>query len=349
VQLVLIVEDEVLLRASLARQLNKLPSIEAIEAGNVHEAVQLIDNLELDLVITDLGLPDGTALDLLPHIERAQRRPSVIVVSGHLDEYREQLPTNIEMRAKPLAPRELRELVVRTLGCHEQPPPFTLTDYLQLGGQGQHSVCIEVIQEGESVGTVCVSRGEAWAATDVLGGGPGALMRLLAVRDARYECGPLPVPPPARDLTGSVESVLLDCLRVMDERRAGRPAGPPIAAITVTPAPPSVITIPPAPAKRTKPTAPAPTVPVATPPRPVTSRPSPPPAAAATSFAAGTERTPVLDTRDFDRLYDLGIDALLGRRYQEAFDALMRARSIKSTATLEANLTRLRAMGFNDA
>jgi len=49
---------------------------------------------------------------------------------------------------------------------------------------------------------------------------------------------------------------------------------------------------------------------------------------------------------EFDQWYALGIEALLARRYRDAFDSLSRANQIRTTASIAANLKRLRELGF---
>ena len=68
-----------------------------------------------------------------------------------------------------------------------------------------------------------------------------------------------------------------------------------------------------------------------------------------TSTAGGrtvrATRPPVDIDAEFDRLYARGVEELLAKRYREAFDTLSLARAIRSTASIEANLKRLRELG----
>ena len=61
---VVVVDDHVLFREGLVAIIRSEPSIEVIgQAGNVHEAVELMGSLKPDLVLMDFGLPDGTGVD----------------------------------------------------------------------------------------------------------------------------------------------------------------------------------------------------------------------------------------------------------------------------------------------
>jgi two-component system response regulator PhoP len=61
---ILVVEDESRLRETLVKSLHQA-SFVCVEAGNAAEAQYSIDNYPCDLVLLDLGLPDGEGLSLL--------------------------------------------------------------------------------------------------------------------------------------------------------------------------------------------------------------------------------------------------------------------------------------------
>lgn len=314
-QLVLIVDDDVLVRAQLSRAVSKLPAIEVVEACCLAEAKALLEGLEVDLVICDLELPDGTALHLLPLVQQSAHQTSIVVISGYIDRLA-RLPSGIEVCTKPIAATALRELVVRRLGTTEPRSPFSLVDYLELAAFGCRSVLLEVLQGDDSVGEILIWQGDAWTATDILGEGIDAVVRLVGVPDTSIVCRAVPSALPLRTLHGSCGQLLADASRAVEERSARRPATAPHLR---KPEPPRIQI--PAPRPRQE-----------TPPRPL-------PTVRAVAPAGP-------DPQEFDRLYGIGIDALIGKRYREAFDTLMRAREIRSTPTLEANLSRLRTMGF---
>lgn len=314
-QLVLIVEDDVLSRAAMARALGKQPALEVIEASGVAEATQLIRSLPIDLIVADIELHDGTVLELLPMLEG--RRVPVVLVSGHVAEFAERLPSGLEIYAKPMTPVELRRIVAARLGCGDPRAGFALADYVQLAAMGQHSVMLEVARDGEPLGAVVIERGEAWSACDADGVGDGALVRLLSDPEVTTSCAPAPRNPGPRNLNGSSERALFDAVRLLDERRAGAP--PRIRAEG------SSVTI--------RGAAPPPTI-------PPLARPAEPRRPASREFA------PPDRDAEFEQLYAQGVDALLTKRYHDAFATLSRARMIRTTASIDANLKRLRELGF---
>jgi CheY-like chemotaxis protein len=102
----LIVEDEVGLRRSLARYF-ALCGLEVTEAGSVGEAHEHLDAGVFDVVVLDVGLPDGDGLTLLP---RTDARRSVVVTADP-DPDRFRGVGVIRHLAKPLDLRELRTAV----------------------------------------------------------------------------------------------------------------------------------------------------------------------------------------------------------------------------------------------
>lgn len=315
---VLIVEDDVLLRAQIARGLHKLPGVDVIEAGSVRESIELADGVPLDLVVSDLHLPDGSALHLLPHLVQHGARVPAILISGCVERYAKQLPENMKVFEKPLHLAELRDAVREILGCDEARSPFSLADYLQLAGLGRHSVEIDVNQSGEPFGSIFIYDGQPWTALDALGAGIDAFLRMMVAGDLSFDCAAAPAVRPERTLEGSCEGMLLDAARLIDERRRS-PAPAPTRTRTRRSAPPlrppgpASVTIPPAPPRR---------------------------------IAEASSKIASLDA-DFARLYDDGIDALLGKRYADALALFLRAQKIRSTPTLEANLNRLRSLGVS--
>lgn len=140
--------------------------------------------------------------------------------------------------------------------------------------------------------------------------GEPALRRLLRVTDAVVEChaihGALSAP---RTLRGSCEQILLDSTRFFDEAaRDGRDIETSIE--------PGLDALEASLPSREEPEVPCPPTP----------------------------RTAAPET--FEQLYGRGVEALLSRSYADAYACFVAAREIGTTTGLEANLTRLRAMGY---
>src|SRR5262245_18925179 len=77
---ILIVEDDPALRRSLAATL-KTAGYRPVEAGGVAEAERMRAHLKPDLILLDLGLPDGEGLDFIANV-RAHALTPIVVLSA---------------------------------------------------------------------------------------------------------------------------------------------------------------------------------------------------------------------------------------------------------------------------
>lgn len=291
--ILLVVEDEPVLRASMARGLGKLPNIEVADAGTMAEARKLIAAMPPAMVVSDLDLPDGSGVELLVDLERRGLRIPVVFASGYLRRFKIPARDDVVLLEKPVTLATLRRLVLERLGGPVPTSPFGLADYVQLAGLGRRSVHLVVSRDGAPVGEVVIREGEAWHAADALGDGRGAFRRLVTAKDVAVEATyPSETP---QTLSGSCEQLLLDTMRLEDEERRGDDetdlAWDELSARRIATMPP-------------------------------VSQPT------------------------FTELYERGIEALLDKRYADAFAAFSEAANLDRTPSLEANLTRLRAMGF---
>lgn len=290
--IVLVVEDEPVLRASMARGLGKLPNVEVADAGTMAEARKLLVAMPPAMVISDLDLPDGSGVELLVDLERRGLRVPVVFASGYLRRFEIPAREDVILLEKPVTLATLRRLVTERLGGPVPASPFGLADYVQLAGLGRRSVHLVVSREGALLGAVVIRDGEAWHAEDAQGQGAAAFRRLVTACDVSVEATyPSNTP---KTLSGSCEQLLLDTMRLEDEdhRRDDTDlAWDELSARRLATVPPVV----------------GPT---------------------------------------FGELYERGIEALLDKRYADAFAAFSDAATLDRTPSLEANLIRLRAMGY---
>lgn len=229
--LVMLIEDEPVLRSSMSRCLARLPDVEVVDASLLRDAMRLLDAERPDLIISDLDLPDGSGIEILAAMDQLGLRVPVIFVTAYLRSFRGQLPErgNIEVYEKPLPLARLREIVVRHLdvrqsGGHDS--PFTLADYLQLACMGRHSVRLEVSRQGDVMGQITVVQGQVWSAEAGRERGEDAVATLaFGIAGAHTEVRRLRSQPGARDVQRPWQHILLNAARVHDEavrNRGGR-------------------------------------------------------------------------------------------------------------------------------
>ncbi len=81
IQKVLIVEDNVALNESLVFLIERL-GVEALQAYDALEALEIIRGNEIDAVISDVTMPGMSGLALLREIKRFKQELPVIIMSG---------------------------------------------------------------------------------------------------------------------------------------------------------------------------------------------------------------------------------------------------------------------------
>lgn len=310
--LILIVEDEAILRNSMARGLSRLPGVEIAHAGNLKDAREIINALSPRVVITDLDLPDGSGAELIAEIEDRQLGSSIIVVSAYIDAHSHQLSMrpDIEVREKPLPLEQLRQLVREKMDlglvADDSRQPFSVVDYVQLACMGQRSVEIAIIDGGTLRGRLQICLGELWAAGDEHGKGNEALRRLLFQSRGHIEVRSLEQSDTdPRNLEDNWQWLLMEAARLSDE-------------VARTEPPIETISIPGTAVDLDETACPAPVRP------------------------AGA--------RSFEEWFDDGVEALLGKRYSDAYIAFCHAEATSpGDRKVVGNLERLRQMGYAQA
>jgi DNA-binding NarL/FixJ family response regulator len=84
---ILVVDDHALFRAGLVGLLKTQPDFEiAGEAGNAGEAVTLANSLKPDVILMDLGLPDGSGIEAMTHILKRNPHTKTVILTIHESE-----------------------------------------------------------------------------------------------------------------------------------------------------------------------------------------------------------------------------------------------------------------------
>ncbi|MCW3023093.1 MAG: domain S-box protein [Conexibacter sp.] len=81
---VLLVEDHAIVREAIAAAFEREPGFEVVgQAGSLTEARTMLSGA--DVLVLDLGLPDGDGIDLIPELRRHNPAALVVVLSASLD------------------------------------------------------------------------------------------------------------------------------------------------------------------------------------------------------------------------------------------------------------------------
>lgn len=115
---VLLVEDHTEVRHALRDVLESM-GYRVFAAATVAEALELIETQDLDLLLTDLQLPDGVGIDLIGPARRLHARLPAVLISGYargsLPGVLGELPNDVAFVEKPVNTRTLAEALRRAL------------------------------------------------------------------------------------------------------------------------------------------------------------------------------------------------------------------------------------------
>ncbi|QIN80778.1 response regulator [Rubrobacter marinus] len=109
----MLVDDHTSFRLPLAIVLGREPDLEVVaEAGSLAEARALLgrEDLEIDVALVDLNLPDGSGVDLIGDLRKARPGTATLVLSAHSDPV--QLALAIEAGAMGTAHKSASPLEV---------------------------------------------------------------------------------------------------------------------------------------------------------------------------------------------------------------------------------------------
>jgi DNA-binding NarL/FixJ family response regulator len=95
----IIVDDHSLFRSGLAHLFNSQPDFEVVaEASTIKDAIELIELHHPDLILMDVGLPDGSGLDAITKILHKDQDAKIVFLTIHASE--ESAFTAIRLGAK---------------------------------------------------------------------------------------------------------------------------------------------------------------------------------------------------------------------------------------------------------
>ncbi len=120
---ILIVDDSVLTRTAIKRIIRMI-GIEAgqiLEAADGREALSVLDNQSVDLVLADLNMPQMNGVELIHEIKKQKHHADIPVVmvttESSMTRIKELLAEGVkDYLHKPFTPEEFRTVIDRALG-----------------------------------------------------------------------------------------------------------------------------------------------------------------------------------------------------------------------------------------
>jgi len=114
----LIVEDEPEIRELIADQLS-LINVSSVEASNGEEALAVLKDSEISIVVSDLAMPKMNGFELLRKMKSNGFTMPVVILTGHADQMVAQQLRTYGIKGfinKPWGPEEIQKTVQSILG-----------------------------------------------------------------------------------------------------------------------------------------------------------------------------------------------------------------------------------------
>ena len=118
---ILVTEDSATMRSLLVSTIESCGDYEVIEASSGFEALRLLPRENVDLIITDINMPDINGLELISYVRKSanySKTPLFIISTEgrEKDVERGLLLGADEYLVKPIDPVRLQELIIRYIG-----------------------------------------------------------------------------------------------------------------------------------------------------------------------------------------------------------------------------------------
>lgn len=118
---ILVTEDSATMRSLLISTIESCGDYEVIEACSGFEALRLLPREKIDLIITDINMPDINGLELISYVRKNSSYIDtplfIISTEGREKDVEKGLALGAnEYLVKPIDPRRLQELIVKYIG-----------------------------------------------------------------------------------------------------------------------------------------------------------------------------------------------------------------------------------------
>ena len=225
---VLIVDDEPAVLFALSEALaDRRRGVKVATAANGHEAVAILESEKVDLVVTDLRMPEMDGFELLAWLRRGFPHLPVVVMTAFGAETAARLDGGLELLEKPFDVGDLKRKVSDLLrqSVKGRVENISLASILQLL-ELERKTCTLTVTSGDHDGRLFFRNGRlVGAGTDGIEGTDAAL-EIVTWEHADVEISDVcPVEGP--EVEGGLRYLLLEGMRLKDERErhAPRPLG----------------------------------------------------------------------------------------------------------------------------
>jgi two-component system chemotaxis response regulator CheY len=116
----LVVEDSAIMREFIISSLSALPNILSLQAANGFEALKVLPQQSVDIILTDINMPEINGLELLSFVKNhpEYRMIPVVIISTEKSEADLKRGMSLgadDYLAKPFDPKDLHVIIRRLL------------------------------------------------------------------------------------------------------------------------------------------------------------------------------------------------------------------------------------------
>lgn len=220
---VLIVDDEARLLKSIEAGLKSYKdNFAVITASHGKAAVEILESVDVDLLVTDLRMPEMDGFELLAYISNSHPfLPAIVMTAFATTEIEERVNESgiFKLLEKPIEFDRLADAILESLqqeGKEGSIAGFSLANFLQLLAMEQKT-CLLNIASGNIDGYVYLEQGEIHAAVCGNTKGEKALYMLLSSENARITFRKLSKKKIPRMISKPLMSLLMEGMQYMDE------------------------------------------------------------------------------------------------------------------------------------
>lgn len=221
---VLIIDDEETLTWSMSKSLSKdREKYEVLIANNGKEALDQLKKNDIDLVISDIRMPDINGLDLLVRVKKEFPKIKFIIMTayGSPDIQKEANRRGaIVYIEKPFEINDIRKIILELIGKKKgfrgKVEAIQLTDVIQMNCLSRLTTALTVTRDGER-GTIYLNEGEVIHAECGDQKGTEAFYHILSWQEGEFISN-IGVTPPMQTIYQNWEHLLVEAMRRNDEK-----------------------------------------------------------------------------------------------------------------------------------
>lgn len=221
---VLVVDDEADMLWMLQRNLNKgMEDVEILGAQSGEEALSILSDKKVELVISDINMPGMNGLDLLVEINNRYPQTGVIIMTAYPSntyESQAMLGGSLRFVEKPFDINDMRQIVKETLftqeGFQGTVDGIDLMDIVQFNGLARATAALK-INTGDHEGMIFFKNGNVVHAMCDSESGENAFYKLLTFQGGSLQ-NIRGVEPPVMSIKKSLESLLMEAASRTDEQ-----------------------------------------------------------------------------------------------------------------------------------